>query len=444
MSQLLSKRTLASHSGIWMPLAAMTMPIAVYLPPFYGETLGLSLTTVGIIFTLARIWDTVTDPIMGVLIDRVDTRWGRRKPWVAVSLPILMLAAYMLYLPDPETANGAYLGIWLFVLYIGYTMVGIAHQSWGAELAPTYDERSRLFGWREMFVMVGMTTVLAIPAAVDLFGDGDFADMVGAMGWYIVILIPLMALPLLMFVPDSNARSSASISLKEALSVLVGNRLLRRVLITDLLTGFALAASGALYIFMASYIFELGSHASFALLLFFLSGTLAMPLWMKLAYRIGKTAAIKVSIVYGVIVEVGVYLLAEPGNAVLLWGYTLAFGIAFGAAPALLRSMLADITDLDELESGNKRTAMYYSLLLTTSKLASALSVGITLPLVELGFGFQPGENNSDAALDGLLFTYAIVPAIALALAYLPMIRYPLERDEVARVQNELRQRELA
>jgi Na+/melibiose symporter-like transporter len=78
------------------------MPIAVYLPPLYGESLGLSLATVGLVFTLARIWDVVTDPIMGVVIDRYGSRWGQYKHWIALAIPILMLSVYMVFLPGEE------------------------------------------------------------------------------------------------------------------------------------------------------------------------------------------------------------------------------------------------------------------------------------------------------------------------------------------------------
>ncbi|HBK18358.1 MAG TPA: MFS transporter, partial [Gammaproteobacteria bacterium] len=91
----LSKGVLAAYSGITLPVAAMGMPLAVYLPRFYSEGLGLSLATVGLIFTLARIFDVVTDPLMGLLIDRYDTRWGRRKHWVALSIPLLMVSIWM-------------------------------------------------------------------------------------------------------------------------------------------------------------------------------------------------------------------------------------------------------------------------------------------------------------------------------------------------------------
>jgi Na+/melibiose symporter-like transporter len=154
-------------------MAAMGMPIAVYLPRFYSEGMGLSLVTVGTIFTIARIWDVITDPIMGVLIDKFDTRWGRRKHWIALSVPLLVLSVWMVFMPNREDVSATYLLTWLILLYIGYTMMAITHQSWGAELSKSYDDRSRLFGWREIFVIGGMTVVLALPAAMELTGRTD-------------------------------------------------------------------------------------------------------------------------------------------------------------------------------------------------------------------------------------------------------------------------------
>ena len=100
----------------------MGMPIAVYLPPFYSEGMGLSLATVGLIFTLARIWDVVTDPLMGVAIDRFPSRWGRRKHWIALSIPLLMISVWMVFMPNPESVSPTYLAFWLIVLYVGYTL----------------------------------------------------------------------------------------------------------------------------------------------------------------------------------------------------------------------------------------------------------------------------------------------------------------------------------
>jgi Na+/melibiose symporter-like transporter len=132
MASRLNKRVLASYSMVALPIGAMAMPIAIYLPPFYSGGLGLSLATVGLIFTLARVWDLITDPVMGVVIDRYGSRWGQYKHWVALAIPLLMLAIYKLFLPNPSDVDALYLGGWLLVLYVGYTMLSISHKSWGS------------------------------------------------------------------------------------------------------------------------------------------------------------------------------------------------------------------------------------------------------------------------------------------------------------------------
>lgn len=434
----LTPRILGAYSGVTIPMAAMGMPIAVYLPPFYSDGLGLSLVTVGTVFTLARIWDVVTDPIMGMVIDRFDSRWGRRKHWIAISIPILLVSVWAVFMPNPDTVSGAYLLFWLIALYIGYTMLAIAHQSWGAELAVTYDDRSRLFGWREIFVIGGMTAVLAIPAMLELSGQDDQAIKVASMGWFCLILFPLTVLPTLFFVPDTHRPPAISISWREATRLLVRNNILWRLLAADLTSGYGTGVAGALYIFVAAYVFRLPEHASIALLFYFLAGFGAMPLWLRLAYRVGKDTALKIALAYGSAVMFALVFLAEPGNVPVLWGFTILYGVAFGAAPTLLRSMMADLTDDDELRSGKQRSGLFFALLTTTNKLGAALAVGVSFAILEQVVGFQPRAENSQAALDGLLWTYVLGTSLGLLAAYVALIRYPLDRTRHDAIRAEL------
>ncbi len=425
----LTSKVLASYSGITIPMAAMGMPIAVYLPRFYSEGLGLSLVTVGMIFTVARIWDVVTDPIMGMIIDHFDTRWGRRKHWIAISIPILLISVWMVFMPSKENVTGFYLLFWLIALYVGYTMLAIAHQSWGAELSHSYDDRSRLFGWREIFVIGGMTVVLAIPAALELTGYNDQSSKVASMGWFCLILFPILVIPTLVFVPDSHTKPVSTIPWNEALKVLLANKLMWRLLVADVTSGFGQAVSGALYIFVASAYFKLPEHASLALLFYFLASFFAMPMWLKLAYKVGKDTALKIALLYAAVVNIGLIPIAEEGNILILWGFTFAYGIAFGAAPSLLRSMMADITDEDELRTGLKRSGLFFAMLTTTNKLGAAFAVGISFAILELVFAFVPGGDNSQGALDGLLITYTVGTALGLLLAFVALIKYPLDRE---------------
>ena len=438
MARQLNKRVLASYSMVALPIGAMAMPIAIYLPPFYSSSLGLSLATVGLIFTLARVWDLVTDPIMGVVIDRYGSRWGQYKHWVALAIPLLMLAVYKLFLPNPSDVSALYLGGWLLVLYVGYTMLSISHNSWGSVLAGDYDERSKIFGWREIFIILGMALVLAIPAALDLSRETPISEKLAAMGIFCLVLFPLTVLPTVLAVPDKRSVRTETIGLQDVLELVRSNPTLWRLLFADFTTAFAMSATAALYIFFATYAFELKDHASLALLLYFLAGFLAMPAWLKLAYRMGKVGAIRMAIGYTMLLQAGLFFVTDPGNIPLFWGYTFLAGLAFGAGPTLLHSMMADLTDIDESKTGQKRAGMYFALLATVNKLGGASAVGLTLTLADRLFGFTPGLENSPEAIQGLLVIFCFAPAAALAITYLPLHRYPLSKEKQAEIKQDL------
>ena len=82
---------LAALGSPALPLAAMSIPLMVYLPPYYASEMGLGLGAVGTIFMVTRLWDMVTDPLMGVISDRFPSRWGRRRHWLVIATPLIMM-----------------------------------------------------------------------------------------------------------------------------------------------------------------------------------------------------------------------------------------------------------------------------------------------------------------------------------------------------------------
>ena len=108
---------LLAYGGLAVPLAALGLPLAVYIPPFYAGPIGLGVGTVGIIFMVARFWDIFTDPIMGMIVDRYPSKWGKRKHWIAIGVPVLMLAAWFIFFPGGSQST-FYLIFWLFILYL--------------------------------------------------------------------------------------------------------------------------------------------------------------------------------------------------------------------------------------------------------------------------------------------------------------------------------------
>src|SRR6185295_8395927 len=161
----------------------------VYLPPYFAGHLGVALTAIGGAWASVRLLDLCVDPLLGHAMDRTKTSFGRYRAWLAGGVPILMLAVYMLFMA-PKGISGTYLLIWLFVLYIGNSILYLAQLAWGATLATQYDERSRVFGVLTAIGVVAAVVTLLIPIFAPALGLDD-AQGVQAMGWFVIIVAPI-------------------------------------------------------------------------------------------------------------------------------------------------------------------------------------------------------------------------------------------------------------
>ena len=140
----------------------------IFILPFYAGDLGLGLSLVGIIFFIGRFADVLTDPVMGVLIDKFPSRWGKHKLWIFLSAPVFMLATYVIFLPPTDQTSPLYFVVGLFLMYSAFTLSSITQLSWASFLAPNYDDRTKLLTLRELMSLMGMFTVIAIPAIVEI------------------------------------------------------------------------------------------------------------------------------------------------------------------------------------------------------------------------------------------------------------------------------------
>lgn len=429
-------RQLALFAAPAVPIAALGMPLLIYLPPFYADDLSLGLAAVGSVFMFTRFWDIFTDAILGSLTDAVRTRWGRRRPWIVLSVPIIVLAVWRLFLP-PEDAGLIYLLVWLVVLYVGWTMITISHMAWGAELSDDYHVRSRLMGWRQVALLIGMVTVLALPAIVERkFGGGGWTRA-AAIGWFIMGLLPVAVAASVLGVGERPVRDTGEerASSLRAYRLALANPLVWRLLAADVLAGSATGVTASLYIFFVEHAMHLGEHTSLLLLSYFVVGLISVPIWVRLSYRFGKHRTFGAAMLY-MAATLPLVLLLEPGNVYTYAGANVIYGLGFGAAPVLLRSITADITDDDAVRSGTQRAGLFYSLLAMTNKLGLAVAVGGTYVLLDV-VGFDPNADNGPGAIAGLRYVFALAPAVCFALSAAVMWRFPLDENR----QTELREK---
>ena len=437
----LSWKTLLAYGGLGLPLAALNLPLYVYLPAFYAGTLGLGLATVGLTLLLARLLDTATDPLIGELSDRLEGRFGRRRPWLVIACPLLIVATFMLFVPKPGVGV-AYLLFWSTIAYLAWTMMILPFTAWGAELSANYHERSRIAGVREAIVVVGILLAAGMPVLIGVDTEGAEGPVLKALAWSMSLLLPIALLVQLTFVRESARESVPPLRLLEGARIICHNRPFLRLLGAYLLNGIANGLPATLFLLFVADGLELQQSAGLLLLLYFLTGMIGIPLWLRLSYRIGKHRAWTCAMLWACAVFVWVPFLGAGD----FWPFLVICclsGFSLGADLTLPVSMQADVVDLDWLESGRQRTGLFFALWSMATKFSLALAVGIAFPLLDL-IGFEAGGANTPEALFGLAALYGLLPvAIKLTAAAL-VWNFPLGAEaqaDLRRQQEQLRVR---
>ncbi|MEX0838077.1 MAG: MFS transporter [Parvibaculum sp.] len=421
----LTRSTLFAFALPAAPISAMGLPLVVHLPPFYAGTLGLGLTVVGTIFMLARFWDVFTDPVLGILSDKFETRWGRRRHWIVLSVPIMLVSVYMIFMP-PVAVTAVYLVFWLFVLYVGWTLLTISHMSWGAELTPDYHERSRVQGAREIALILGMVFVLTLPVLIEMTEPENVASArVASMGWFVLILLPIAVGLAVWKVPERPTKPPVHVPFKEAVRALVSSRPLQVVLAADLIGGVSGGLVASMFLFLAEDALKLGQFSSLMLLGYFLSGVGFIPLMLWISRRLGKHKTASWSALFNA-VTIPLILIIPPGQPLIALGAWVLLGVNMAAGPFLFRSIMADVADHDAVITHQQRTGLFYSMLTSTSKFGAAIAIFMAYTLLD-SIGFKAGAENTPEVLDSLRAVY-VWPATIISAAVAAILWfYPID-----------------
>lgn len=447
----LSNWKLIAYGQLVMPLAVIGLPVAIYIPPFYSGTLGLNLAAIGFILMIARLSDVVTDPLVGALSDRTHTRWGRRRPWVLVGIPLMMLSGYMLFVPPGEVSN-LYLLIWISAIYFAFTLIVIPYSAWGAEISGDYQERNRIAGSREIFLLIGLLMSITAPiVGAYLFDhDGNSAGR-GAMavlGWLPVALLPVCGLVMFLSVPEPQPKQIQNIPFRKGLRIVMRNGPFRILLTTSVLGALAGSINAGVAVLFFEHVANFGAMSSVLIFLLFAAGVVGSPFWVTLGNRIGKHKGIAVAGIASLsafaLVPVVIYAVKpdHPDLVLpLMLAITLVQGLSMGAAPILGPSILADVVDLDTLKSGEQRTAFIFAFLGMVRKGAEAAGVGIALPI--LGWiGFNPQiKTNTPEALFTLTAMYCLVPLVLWVISVSIIWRFPITKERQKRLRTALEKR---
>ena len=420
-----------------IPIAALVLAISVHLPRYFASELGLSLTVVGAAFALVRFVDIPIDAALGLAMDRTRTRFGRYRVWMALGAPILMFALYML-LMSPAGVGQGYLFGWLLVMYIGYSGVYLSHLAWAGRIAPTYKERSRVFGAITGLGVFGAMFVLLIPVFLTSQGATD-AESVQAMIWFIIGATGVASLLVVLASPEKIARDQPTrFELKDYWALLTRPNILR-LLAADLFVTLGPGWMAAIYLFY--FTDSLGftlAQSNLLLMIYIGAGFVGAPLAAWLANKLSKHRALMVNTT---IYSLGLILLPTmPKGDFLIFGLVMFLVGAMAAGfTVMIRAITADIADEIRLESGREWMGLMYAMTTATSKLASASSIILTFSvLAAVGYQAKSGSVNTPEAIRGLELAYIIGPIFFVMIAGACFIGYNLTAQRHAEIRRQL------
>jgi Na+/melibiose symporter-like transporter len=415
------------------PMAMAAIPMAIFVPALYTRDLGLSLAATGTILMAARITDVVTDPLIGLLSDRTESRFGRRKPWILLGTPMLLLSVYMLFVPTPPVSN-TYFAFWVILLWLGWTFVGIPFYAWGAELSTDYHERTRIATWRTAAGVAGTLTTILLPlAAWQLTGYGDaIAESLHITALAAVIIMTLTTAALLIIVPEAPPLVRDRISLWQGLRIMWRNGPFKRLMVGFTIGGIGPALAAPLYVLFVNQVIQENLAGNVILLVFYAGNLIGVAAWGALARRVGKRTA-WVTGMSMMIVSQPWYLTLGPGDLNAMMGILFVGGLGAGSFSALPAAMKADVIDIDRVRSGEDRTGLFFSAWSLATKLILAFAVGFAFWTLEL-FDFHATGTNGPVQLWALKIVFAGIPVLCYATAIAIVWNYPISEQRHARI----------
>ena len=429
MSLSLSKKI--AYAAPAFTLAVVGIPVYVYIPKFYTDVVGVHIGMLGFLLLAVRIFDAVTDPLLGYVSDRTRTRFGRRRPYIAAGSMALALSLYLLFNPPKAspTFETWWFGICVFSLFFFWTVVVVPYESLGPELTFDYHERTGLFGMRDGAMLAGTLAAASSPMiaghVLGLPQDGEGERI--KFFWIAVTYGPMLILSVWWCVLAIQERAGLQLPPRrpslQGLRTVAQNRPFLLLLTSYTIAAFGSNLPATLILYYVEYV--LGSrHADFFLVLYFVTGIVFLPGWVLISRRIGKKWTWIASMGINTGSFVGVFFLG-PGDT---WIYAILVffsGIGLGATIALPSAMQADVIDYDELLTGERREGQYIGLWSISKKLSAALGVGLSLSLLSYA-GYTPNVEQTETVKMTLRVLYALLPSLFNLLGLGIALFYPI------------------
>lgn len=446
----LSPSQLALYGLPALTIGYMFLLLSTYVLKYSTDVLLIAPAVMGTIFGVARIWDALTDPVVGYLSDRTTSRLGRRRGWLAWSIGPVALFYIMLWVSPTGISQGLvtlWMAVAIFGFYTAMTAITVPHYSLGAEYTKDSYTRNKLFGMRHAMIGVGAILALLTMAWLTSIDQQDITQLRLASQQSAVVASVLCILGVLAtafwFKEHTGAeqRAPKDEGIYLASKKIVQNSHARLLLIVQFIEAIAAGALSAAALYVAQYVMDNIAIAPVTIICYLVSSTITIPLWVRLSARFEKVSLWITTMVIAALSYGGLFLLVfmEPGT--LQTGVLLTLSVISGAMSGcghtLGPSVLSDIIDEDDLQTGTRKEGAFFALYNLANKSAQGVTLMIT-GFVLSAVGFVPNVEQTFVVQVALCGILGLLPLICFAVGALMFTRFDLRAEQHAAIIKQL------
>ena len=413
---------------------------------FYTDTFGITAAAAGTLFLVVRVFDAAFDPLMGVIADRTDTRWGKFRPWILwTAVPFGIMGFLAFTTPDLSPSGKlAYAYVTYILLMMVYSANNLPYSALSGVMTGDAVERTSLSSYRMVFAMASQLVIqgLALPM-VETFGQGD-----DARGYQITMGI-FSALAVVFFIitfattrervrPDPAQKSS----IRQDFADLLSNGPWKAMFALTVILFITLALRGGVMLYYFKYF--VGREDMFSLFNVFGTGATIVGVLLSkpVAERIGKRRLFVLGLL-GTVLFTAAFVFLPADNVPLIIAVEALRQFAYGFTIPLLWAMMADVADFSEWKNRRRATAVVFSAIVFGLKAGLGFG-GAIGGWVLAAYGYVPNVEQTERALQGIKLTASVFPAITFAICVVCLFFYRIDKHLEIQITDELEARRRA
>lgn len=410
---------------------------------FYTDTFGISAAAAGTIMLIARFWDMISDPLMGIIADRTNTKWGKFRPYILwMALPYSVLAVLTFTTPDlGPTGKVIYAGVTYILLMTAYTAINLPYSSLGAVMTPNSYERAGLNSYRFIFAFAGQFVVSGTALSLALFfGKGD-----NAKGYqYTLILFAIISFIMFMVTfATTKERVQPPKAQQQNLKEDFRNLFKNKPWVILFFVGIVSFIMFALQNLSIAYYFKYYLGKEENVQLFNVIGTVALivaiPFSKPLAEKFGKRNVFLASSLLSGLFFILIYLPGEK-NLNMVYVFNILAKMSYAPAVPLLWTMLADTADYSEWKTGRRATGLTFSAATFAQKAGWGIGGALAGWLLAV-FKFTPNAEQTELAITGIKLMVSVIPGILYMSCAILLFFYSIDHKTCVKMQADLEER---